>query len=77
MPDEALVPMKLHEAIDMLLAERGCMYAHELADEINRRALYVRADRNPLPARQVHARVGNKTYRDHYRRDNLGRICAA
>lgn len=69
--------MKLHEAIDVLLAERGCMYAPELADEINRRGLYIRGDRKPLPSKQVHARVGNKTYRDRYCRDDLGRICPA
>ncbi|MGN6372149.1 MAG: hypothetical protein ACTHM1_04050 [Solirubrobacteraceae bacterium] len=69
--------MKLHEAIDILLAENGCMYARDLADEINRRALYARADGNPVPSSQVYARIGNKTYRDRYSRDELGRVCTA
>jgi len=69
--------MKLHEAIDTVLIEKGCMYARALADEINRRSLYTRGDGQPLPSNQVHARVGNKTYRDRYRRDHLGRICLA
>jgi hypothetical protein len=69
--------MKLHEAIDTLLAEKVCMHAPELADEINRRSLYVRGDGQPLPSNQVHARVGNKTYRDRYGRDETGRICLA
>ena len=50
------------------------MYAPELADEINRRNLYIRGDGKPLPSNQVHARIGNKTYRDRYCRDHLGRI---
>lgn len=67
--------MKLHEAIDAVLADRQAgMTARELADEINRRGLYARADGQPVPSVQISARVGNKTYRDRYRRDYAGRI---
>ncbi len=73
------MPVKLHEAIDTVLAEsRSGMYARELADEIERRGLYIKpSDGQPAPTRQIHARVGNKTYRDRYRRDHLGRISLA
>lgn len=70
--------MKLHEAIDTVLANRPAgMSARELADEIERRGLYLRGDGKPASPGQVNARVGNKTYRDRYRKAHLGRICLA
>jgi hypothetical protein len=53
------------------------MSARELADEIERRGLYLRGDGKPASPGQVNARVGNKTYRDRYRKAHLGRICLA
>jgi hypothetical protein len=70
--------MKLHEAIDAVLADRPAgLSTRELADEIERRGLYLKGDGKPASPGQVNARVGNKTYRDHYRKDLLGRICLA
>jgi hypothetical protein len=70
--------MKLQEAIDAVLADRPAgMSTRELADEIQRRGLYLKGDGQPASPGQVNARVGNKTYRDRYRKDHLGRICLA
>lgn len=73
--------MKPHEAIDAVLADRPAgMSTRELADEIERRRLYLKGDGQPASPGQVNARVGyksNKTYRDRYRKDHLGRICLA
>jgi hypothetical protein len=46
----------------------------KLADKIQRRGLYLKGDGQPASPGQVNARVGNKTYRDRYRKDHLGRI---
>jgi hypothetical protein len=70
--------MKLHEAIDAVLVDRPAgMSMRELADEIERRGLYLKGDGQPASPGQVNARVGNKTYRDRYRKDHLGRISLA
>ena len=70
--------MRLHEAIDAVLTDRSTgMTAREVAGEIKRRGLYVKGDGKPAPTRQISARVGNKTYRDRYRRDEGGRIFIA
>jgi hypothetical protein len=62
--------MKLHEAVDAVLADRPAgMTTRELADEIERRGLYLKGDGKSAPPGQVNARVGNKTYRDRYRKD--------
>jgi hypothetical protein len=53
------------------------MSTRELADEIERRGLYLKGDGRPASPGQVNARIGNKTYRDRYRKDHLGRICRA
>jgi hypothetical protein len=68
--------VKLHQAIDAVLAgDPDGLTAKEIADEIERRGLYVKpSDGNPAPASQIAARVGNKTYRDKYRKDENGRI---
>jgi|CZKG01.1.fsa_nt_gi hypothetical protein len=50
--------MKLHEAIDAVLADRPAgMSARELADEIERRGLYIKGDGEPASPGQVNARV--------------------
>lgn len=70
--------MKLHEAIDAVLADRPAgMAVRELSGEINRRGLYARADGQRVPPAQISARVTNKTYRDRYRKDHLDRIFSA
>lgn len=52
--------MKLHEAMCLVLKERNRpMTAKELADEINKRILYVRKDREPVPPDQIGARAKN------------------
>ena|ERR1700733_5507899 len=56
--------MKLHEAIDAVLADRPAgMSTRELADELQRRGLYLKGDGKPVSPGQVNARVGNKTYK--------------
>jgi hypothetical protein len=56
--------MKLHEAIDAVLADRPAgMRARELAEEIERRGLYLKVDGKLALPGQINARVGNKTYR--------------
>lgn len=48
----------LHEAMCLVLEENNRpMTARELADEINKRNLYTRGDREPLPTNQIRARV--------------------
>ena len=71
--------MKLHEAIDAVLADKPTgMTAREIAEEIKRRGLYIKpSDDRSAPPKQISARVGNKTYRDRYRKDHLGRISIA
>lgn len=52
--------MTLHEAIIKVLEAAGRnLTAREIADEINSKALYVRKDKNPVPASQISARVNN------------------
>jgi hypothetical protein len=68
--------MKLHEAIDAVLANGPAgMSTRELAGEIERRGLYFKGDGKPASPGQVNARLGNRTYRDRCRKDHLGRIC--
>ena len=51
------------------------MSSRELAEEINRRTLYVRpSDGEPLKATQIAARVRRRTYRDRYKIDADHRI---
>jgi len=68
--------VKLHEAIDEVLADHAdAQTAREIADEIERRGLYFKpSDGQPAPARQITARVGNKTYRARYEKGADGRI---
>jgi HB1, ASXL, restriction endonuclease HTH domain len=50
--------LTLHEAMSQVLRERGtAMTAREIAEEINRRGLYRKADGSLLDPGQVHARV--------------------
>jgi hypothetical protein len=51
----------LHEAIVQVLREHDnrWMTVRELADEINRRALYEKRDRSPVEPNQIHARAKN------------------
>jgi hypothetical protein len=52
--------MFLHEAIAQVLKEHNrSMTALELADEINRRKLYIKKDESLIKISQVHARVNN------------------
>lgn len=52
--------MTLHQSIvEVLTATGRPLTSREVADEVNRRRLYVRADRQPLGASQVSARVRN------------------
>lgn len=52
--------MTLHEAIQKVLKKHNRpMTAKEIADEINKLQLYIRADGNVLPASQIHIRVQN------------------
>jgi hypothetical protein len=54
------------------------MSSRELADEINRRGLYLRpSDGQQLQAKQVAARVRRSTYRDRYAIDSEYRISLA
>jgi len=69
--------MTLDTAIDMILAERPGIYPREIAKAINERGLYRQKDGKPVPASQITARVGNKTYRDRYRKEDDGRIYLA
>lgn len=50
--------MLLHDAIvEVLMLAGGPLRAGEIASEVNRRALYTRADGNPVPPNQISARV--------------------
>lgn len=52
--------MTLHEAIKLILIENnGSLSAREIADKINDRKLYLRADKVPVPSSQISARVNN------------------
>lgn len=52
--------LTLHAAIATVLEiHRVPLCAKELADEINRRRLYIRKDGAPLRSGQIHARVKN------------------
>jgi hypothetical protein len=53
--------LTLHEAVAQILTERDnqWMSARELADEVNRRALYHKRDGSPVEANQIHARTNN------------------
>ena len=66
--------MTLDAAIDIVLTDRPGMYPREIANAINQRDLYQRKDSQPVPPGQITARVGNKAYRDRYRKDADGRI---
>jgi hypothetical protein len=53
--------MTLHEAIVVVLGEAGtALSAAEIGAAVNERKLYVRADRQPVPTNQIHARVSNR-----------------
>lgn len=69
--------MTLDAAINVILRERDGRFSREIADAINKRGLYRRKDGEPVPTSQITARVGNKTYRDRYRKDADGRIYLA
>jgi hypothetical protein len=70
--------MKLHEAIDAVLAERPGRTYRELADAIKARGLYLKAsDGLPAEAKQINARVKTARYRDRYRVDDDGRVFPA
>ena len=57
-PVSPTAELTLHEAMALVLREKGSsMSAREIADEINRRGLYRKADGSPLDVGQVHARV--------------------
>jgi peptidoglycan hydrolase CwlO-like protein len=51
----------LHDAMAQVLHEHGnrWMTVRELADEVNRRALYEKRDRSPVEPNQIHARAKN------------------
>jgi hypothetical protein len=67
--------VKLHEAIDTVLAgHQEGLTAKEVATEINRRKLYRRSDGTKVPPGQITGRVGNKSFREGYRKDEDGRI---
>ncbi len=68
--------MTLNEAIDVVLGDRADgMTSREIADEINRRKLYIKpSDGRGVSAGQVSARTTTKAYRDRYARDVDGRI---
>lgn len=52
--------LKLHEAMEQVLREYGIpMKASAIATEINRRHLYERKDKMPVPSSQIHARAKN------------------
>src|SRR5690349_18219957 len=61
--------LTLHEALTRVLEDRGNegMTARELAEEVNRRALYRRRDGSPVEVNQVHARTNN--YRALFEKD--------
>lgn len=61
--------LTLHEAMELVLRENDnrWMTVHELADEINRRALYEKRDRSPVESSQIHARA-NK-YSSRFQKD--------
>jgi hypothetical protein len=68
--------MTLHEAIEKVLFEKKIpMSPSEIANEINKRGLYVRDDRKPLPNSQISARV--KNYPKYFYKNNEGKICLA
>ena len=70
--------MKLHEAIDIVLAERPGRTYRELATTIKARGLYLKPS-NGLPPEpgKISARVKTKQYRDFYRVDHDGRVFPA
>lgn len=52
--------MTLHEAIEIVLQETGIpMTTREIAGRINKRKLYTRGDKQPVPTSQIGARVKN------------------
>lgn len=52
--------MTLHEAIELILNESGRpMSSSEIANGINKRNLYSRQDKLPVPASQISARINN------------------
>lgn len=52
--------MTLHNAIFQILREKNSqMKTQEIADEINRRQLYVKRDGSPVTAFQIHGRTRN------------------
>lgn len=61
--------LTLHEAMQLILAENNnCgLTPKELADEINRRGLYLRRDKVPLKSGQISARWNNykKLFYEH------------
>lgn len=53
--------LTLHEAMKLILTEKNNygLTPKELADEINRRGLYLRHDKKPLKSGQISARWNN------------------
>lgn len=52
--------MTLHEAIELVLIKNGgSLSSREIAEKINQRKLYARADGSQVPASQISARVRN------------------
>ena len=65
--------MKLHEAIKMVLKDKGhSLPAKEIAYLINLNNMYERGDKTPVPAGQIHARV--RRYPLLFKKDSLGKI---
>jgi hypothetical protein len=54
------IRMYLHEAITHVLIENNRpMTSNEIAEEINKRKLYLRKDRKPIKPSQIAARINN------------------
>ena len=65
--------MKLHEAILKILEEEnGTLSPVQIAERVNKRKLYTRRDRNPVPSSQISARVNN--YPHFFRKKEDGGI---
>lgn len=52
--------MDLHDAIELVLREKGAMTAEEIAAEVNRRKLYAKKDGSPVTAHQVGMRIAKR-----------------
>ncbi len=69
--------MTLDAAIDEVLNERPGRSYHEIATQIARRELYVKADGLPAEPKQINARVRTAKYRSKYRVDDNGLVWPA